>query len=282
MIDLFKVSVVIPVYNSAEYLVKAVESAVHLDEVGEILLVEDKSPDNALEICRHLVEKYPIVKLLQHPNGENKGPAESRNIGMKNATCDYISFLDSDDYYLENRFFTAKRVFKEQPDADGVYDAIGFFKGSSDFYKLYTINKPIDPDCLFHFLLRGTFGHFSTNGITLKKKLIQKVGYFDPKLKQHEDSELWLRFAFFGKLYPGNLKEPVALARMHDKNTSINADAVSKLQYAEAIIARFKKEKVSFVNRLLIRHKYAKAMAELRQSLYLKELLFSFLRKYIK
>ena len=69
----FKVSVIIPVYNAAQYLEQAVESAVHLEEVGEILLIEDGSPDNALEICKNLVRKYCNVVLLRHVGGVNRG-----------------------------------------------------------------------------------------------------------------------------------------------------------------------------------------------------------------
>src|SRR5690554_4082261 len=99
-----QVSVIIPVYNAANFVTQAVESAVVLGEVGEVIVVEDGSPDNALDICRELADKYSKVKLFQHPNGENRGPGASRNLGIMNASFDFISFLDADDWYLPNRF----------------------------------------------------------------------------------------------------------------------------------------------------------------------------------
>ena len=51
---MFRVSVIVPVYNAEAYLRRAVESAVYLEEVGEIILIEDQSPDNALAVALEL------------------------------------------------------------------------------------------------------------------------------------------------------------------------------------------------------------------------------------
>ena len=56
-----KISVIIPVYNAEKFVTNAVESALQFDEVCEVILVEDKSPDNALEVCKALAEKHERV-----------------------------------------------------------------------------------------------------------------------------------------------------------------------------------------------------------------------------
>ncbi len=99
-----QVSIIIPVYNAAAYVREAVESALIQPETGEILLIEDNSPDDSLRICQELAAKYDKVKLLRHPNGENRGPGASRNLGMRNARSPILAFLDADDYYLPGRF----------------------------------------------------------------------------------------------------------------------------------------------------------------------------------
>ncbi|MFV9691842.1 MAG: glycosyltransferase family 2 protein, partial [Desulfobacteria bacterium] len=116
-----KISVIIPVYNAEKYVRNAIESALQQPETGEILLVEDNSPDNCLQICRDLEKKHEIVELLRHPDGRNHGAGASRNLGIKNAKFDYISFLDADDYYLPGRFEAARRLFEKYHDIDGVY-----------------------------------------------------------------------------------------------------------------------------------------------------------------
>ena len=67
MKNLIKISVITTVYNAETYLRQAVESAIDLEEVGEVILVEDKSPDNALALCRELEKEYEKVRVFQHP-----------------------------------------------------------------------------------------------------------------------------------------------------------------------------------------------------------------------
>lgn len=64
----FNISVIIPVYNVAKYFRESVKSALVFDEVGEIILIEDNSPDNAIEVCLQLEKKYDKVKLFRYPN----------------------------------------------------------------------------------------------------------------------------------------------------------------------------------------------------------------------
>src|SRR5690606_2223665 len=122
---MFQVSVIIPVYNAVNFIEKAVESVVHQQGIGEVILIDDAYPDGALEVCKELENKYSIVKLFQHPNGENRGAGASRNLGIENAQFEYISFLDADDYFLPNRFSLTEQLFKKNSAADVVYEPVG-------------------------------------------------------------------------------------------------------------------------------------------------------------
>jgi glycosyltransferase involved in cell wall biosynthesis len=255
----FEVSVVIPVYNAEKYLSKCVASAVCLAEVKEVILVEDKSPDNALQICRELEKENSKVKLYQHPNGENRGAGASRNLGIEKSSCDYIAFLDADDYYLPGRFDETARVFGQHPECDGVYEAIGYFReGQESKAKVYTIRKAIPPSQLFYYLLRGTYGHFSTIGLTVHKRIFSKAGMFDSTLRLHQDTELWLRIAWHGKIYAGNITIPVAMARRHGDNRISKADYKSRGQYWRKVKGYFKTRGIGILNRLLIDRKIAR------------------------
>jgi len=66
-----KVSVIIPVYNAEKFVRNAVASALFHEEVKEIILVEDNSPDNALAVCQELALENDRVRLYQHPGGIN-------------------------------------------------------------------------------------------------------------------------------------------------------------------------------------------------------------------
>jgi glycosyltransferase involved in cell wall biosynthesis len=212
----FKVSVIIPVYNAELYIEQAVESAVNLVEVGEIILIEDGSKDNSLSICKELVDRFGKIKLLTHENNVNKGASESRNLGIRSAIFPFVSFLDADDVYDVSRFRTDKSILDTNNTIDGVYSAVGYLDEEDG--KMFYLRKVISPNELFHFLLIGTYGHFHTNGITLRKSVFDDVGYFSSQLILHQDSEMWLRIALKKKLISGDLKNPVALIRRHEGN----------------------------------------------------------------
>ncbi len=96
-----KVSIIIPVYKVEEYLRKCVDSV--LDNIQydnyEVILVDDGSPDN----CGQLIDDYAkINKHIIPIHQSNQGLSAARNTGVKNATGDYLIFIDSDDYVDEN------------------------------------------------------------------------------------------------------------------------------------------------------------------------------------
>lgn len=228
----FDVSVIIPVYNAEDYLRKAVLSAVHLKEVGEIILVEDASPDNALVLALELEKEFQKVKVYQHPDKGNHGAGASRNLGIQIAVCNYIAFLDADDYYLPNRFKQDAVVFAKYPDAEGVYSCVGthfydetakqqFFDKGFGYQETLKLSMAPDPDELFQALFHRhpkIKGEFCTNGITLKKSVFDKVGTFNTSLRLRQDIHLWRRLAGFCRLYAGQIESPVAMRGIHAQN----------------------------------------------------------------
>jgi glycosyltransferase involved in cell wall biosynthesis len=88
-------SIVIPVYNVEKYLHECVNSVLNQNfRDYEIILVDDGSPDNCPVICDKYAEKFSHVKVIHKING---GLSDARNIGIQNATGEWIFFLDSDD-----------------------------------------------------------------------------------------------------------------------------------------------------------------------------------------
>ena len=93
----YDVSIVIPVYNVEDYLKECLESILNQNyDISkiEIILIDDGSIDNSLNICKKYKEKYSNIKLLEQPNS---GVSKARNNGIKNALGKYIMLLDSDD-----------------------------------------------------------------------------------------------------------------------------------------------------------------------------------------
>ena len=92
------VSVIMPVYNSKEYLSTAIESILNQDyENYELLLIDDGSQDGSGQVCEEYSEKYDNVRVYHKENG---GICNARNFGLNQATGKYIMFCDNDDIYL--------------------------------------------------------------------------------------------------------------------------------------------------------------------------------------
>lgn len=90
-----KVSIIVPVYNCEKYLSECLDSLVRQTyENYEIILINDGSTDNSLQICSEYSKKNNKIKLISI---KNNGVSNARNTGIKAATGDYISFVDSDD-----------------------------------------------------------------------------------------------------------------------------------------------------------------------------------------
>lgn len=229
---MLKISVIIPVYNAEAFLTKAVESALQFEEVKEILLIEDQSTDNSLEICKNLVFKHSRIHLFQHPDKGNHGAGASRNLGLEKASQEFVAFLDADDYYLPNRFEMEKKIFKNDK-MEGVFGAIGteFLteKGKKEFQEkfknteLTTVNYPAEGEEVFKGLLGltpkvfGTFFHL--NVLTIRNESIKKNQLkFNENLRVHQDSDFIIKLSYTCYLKSGMIEKAVAVRGVHDDN----------------------------------------------------------------
>lgn len=92
------VSIIVPIYNAERTLGKCVDSLVgQTCHDIEILLIDDGSTDNSLQICREFAARDARVRVFTQ---ENAGPAAARNVGLAEAKGDYIAFCDSDDWVI--------------------------------------------------------------------------------------------------------------------------------------------------------------------------------------
>lgn len=129
-----KISIIIPVYNCEKYISDCLKSIVNQKyENKEIIIVNDCSTDSTKKICEKFTNTYNYIKLINLEN--NMGVSNARNIGLKNATGDYIHFIDSDDAIKENLYksleenvlqnyeyhliiFGADYIYKDKVDSD--------------------------------------------------------------------------------------------------------------------------------------------------------------------
>lgn len=242
------ISVIIPVYNAERFLEKAVASALQFEEVKEVLLIEDGSPDGSLQVCEKLLEQHTRVKLYRHPDCGNHGAGATRNLGLKMAGEEFIAFLDADDFYLPNRFDAEKELFKNEK-IEGVFGASSaeFLteKGREEFEKkfknvnLTTVSFPAEGKDIFYHLLGlekkfGTF--FSLICLTVRAESLQKNQLsFNEDLRVHQDSDFIIKLSYSCYLKSGIINRAIAIRGVHDDNriTKINlySQAYSERQY---------------------------------------------------
>ncbi|MCQ2498088.1 MAG: glycosyltransferase family 2 protein [Lachnospiraceae bacterium] len=135
------VSIVIPVYNTSKYLSQCLNSVINQTYKSlEIICVDDGSTDNSLSILKEYADKDSRIRIFTKKN-EGKGAASARNLGLSNATGDYILFLDSDDFFEPNMVEDVVNKAEEK-DADVViYKAQWFDDKQSRVTKIY---EPIE------------------------------------------------------------------------------------------------------------------------------------------
>lgn len=274
-----KISVIIPVYNAERFVEQAILSVVKQPQVDEILVIDDCSKDNSGQLVANLQQKHPHIRLIKSNEHTNVGAGAARNIGIQAASNKWIAFLDVDDYYLDNRFDTAVQVISQHPDADGIYEAVDnqfeneqaytrflqsrpahIAQNKADYrHTLFTIYETLPPDKLFEALMQGDKGFFHFNGLTVKKSLLMKVGLLNEQLELTQDIDLFNKLAMIGRLYPGNLKTPVAVRLVHDTNRVYGNDEKLKffqvLSYLELVrFAKAKKCRPEIVQHIHVRN----------------------------
>lgn len=189
-----KVSVIVPAYNTGKYIKRCLTSLLNQTYKNiEIIVVNDGSTDNTLDI----VKKFNVKVIDQ----ENSGGASSpRNVGIKNSTGDYITFVDSDDYVSSNYIESIVNIIN-----DYSYDIIEtpllfeFYKKNKLLtyteYKLKSDRKSLNfSKEYFNNELRYVIGVF------YKREVLENI-YFDEDIRCYEDNMFNLKVKFNSKSY---------------------------------------------------------------------------------
>lgn len=149
-----KISVIVPIYKTAAYLPECVDSLIaQTHENLEILLVDDGSPDESGTIADAYAAKDPRIKVFHKENG---GVSSARNLGVRNATGEYIAFVDSDDA-VDVRYFEKLASAAEEQQADICF-AISAVLGQPPEEKTAAERCFTSADAVAHLLQGDLFG----------------------------------------------------------------------------------------------------------------------------
>ncbi|QIP13906.1 glycosyltransferase family 2 protein [Spirosoma aureum] len=191
-------SVVIPLYNKASYVEKAVESVLcQTFSDFELIVVNDGSTDSSVEkLARFTDDRLKLI------NQSNTGVSGARNKGVKHARFDYIAFLDADDWWHE-RFLEEMNALITQFSDAGLYGSnyfvvkngvntpaqvgveAGFEMGYINYFKVYARTFWVPLNCSF---------------VVVKKSVFEQEKGFNEHLRFGEDLDLWIRIALTHKV----------------------------------------------------------------------------------
>jgi glycosyltransferase involved in cell wall biosynthesis len=203
------VSVVMPVYNGAEYLKEAIQSI--LDQTFtefEFIILDDGSTDESRQIIAGFQD--PRIRFIQ--NEKNLGLVATLNVGLNHAAGKYIARMDQDDIALPHRF--QQQVDFLQANLDYVMcGTTVHYIGNKDERKFPRSDDQIKVGLIFGC----PFAHPT---VMIRRSVLETTGLrYDEQYKHAEDYGLWMELAIHGKMI--NLEEKGLRYRIHDKQYSV-------------------------------------------------------------
>ncbi|MEH0714126.1 glycosyltransferase [Vibrio owensii] len=179
------VSVIIPTHNRSHLLKRAVESVLSQTYKNiELLICDDASSDNTNSVINEIIDSHPEKRIVHLRNTASKGACFSRNLGITNATGEFITALDDDDAFSNDRIETLLSQFDVS--YSFICSNIKVIDSGNEFDLFSSQDSLIENDEL---LWNNVVGN---QVLTLKSRLIE-VGMYDTSLSSAQDYDLWLR-----------------------------------------------------------------------------------------
>ncbi len=221
------VSVIMPAYNTAEYVEQAVESILNQTyKKFEFIIIDDASTDSTLNILEDFRRKDRRIILIQ--NKKNLGVTRSLNKGLELAKGEYIIRMDADDWSYPDRFKLQVKLMQDYPNVvvSGSYIEVSDSKLRTKYIRKYNIN---DSSIRKHLFRYSPFAHPAT---IWKAEVLKKERY-NEIINVSQDYELYFRVGKIGKFM--NLNKPLLKLRMHEQSISTT---MSNAQLKNTILIR--------------------------------------------
>lgn len=225
-------SIVIPVYNRAKELPRTVASilAQHYRPI-HLILVDNNSSDNSLEVCRRLQEKYNkgtfIIDVLQE---KMRGASAARNTGLAHVKSRHVMFFDSDDTLHPDAVTLYMEAFSIHPEIDIVGCSINFCNEQN---KTWQAKAVFSSDPVQH-LLHSTL---STQRFAARTEVIRAVGGWEEGYNGWVDWNLGVRLLLYTSKIHWIKRPPLATQYLHEESITAQKDRKGLEQFHLAILA---------------------------------------------
>ena len=187
-----KISIIIPTFNRATMLMRAIESITQQEFINyEIVIVDNFSTDNTEKNIKELNNKK--IKFIQFKNNGNI--AASRNVGLKNSIGEWVAFLDSDDWWHRTKLLEVERYLTDE--YDFLYHKLQAVKITDNnlIYSKILYSKKLKKPIIEDLLLSGNV--INNSSVIVKSSILKKIGGIseDRNFIYAEDYHTWLRVA---------------------------------------------------------------------------------------
>lgn len=202
-----RVSVVMPVHNTARYVTEAIQSVLNQELCDlELILIDDGSTDDSLDRIRSVSDRRIVILR----NATAGGPSRARNQGIKAAKAPYVAFLDSDDVMCVDSMLSAVQALDAAPTA---VIAFGDLRRIDLESRELVASVLADYPCLqqlqkrplkgsWHLIASQDFGRglldenfIGTGSVVVRAQALERSGVFDEQLFNSEDRDLWFRLS---------------------------------------------------------------------------------------
>lgn len=180
------ISVIIPLYNKEQSIAGTIEQVLKQTFSDfEIIVVNDGSTDKSAEIVRSFHDHR--IRLFEK---QNEGVSSARNFGIRKAKYQYISFLDADDYWVDNYLEKLYQLIISFPECGmwGIGYGHEYDENSRELIEQNYFRGIVDNYWKWHPL-----GAFWTSSTTIRKDVFDTAGYFDERIRWGEDIDMWYR-----------------------------------------------------------------------------------------
>jgi glycosyltransferase involved in cell wall biosynthesis len=216
------VSVIMPTYNRAKLLGRAIQSI--LDQTYqdfELIIVDDGSTDDT----ESLVKSFNSEKIRYIRHRKNRGASAGRNTGIRSAQGEYVALQDSDDEWMPEKLEKQMRAFATAPPEVGVvYTGFYIIVNNKKKYMPSASITPKDGN-IFSSIIKGEY-LVSPQTIVVKRECFERAGMFDERFPAMEDWELSLRLS--RHYHFKYINEPLVLYYVQPDSISRNKSALTK------------------------------------------------------
>lgn len=212
------ISVLVPVYNGANFVEETVHSVLaqtHYDL--ELLLIDDGSTDGTPEVLERLARLDDRIRVFRQLNA---GTQAARNLGLRHSRGEWIALLDHDDTWLPRKLECQLSIARSNPDAGLVFCNFARWDGRRELGRHFTREDRLPSGVVLNRLARHCL--FGALTVMVRRGVLERAGGFDVRFLRCGDWDLWLRLAEHGVKVKGTI-EVLARWRVWDGNLSANS-----------------------------------------------------------